>query len=405
MRSFVLRGLSPESPDRVIDREVQALSAEAAQEAAEASGFIVLSVVGASKPVKPTATTWRGHDLAWWCRELRTLLGAGMTLVEALETMEAQATPGATGPRAQSQSALLARLRQGESLSRAMEGVGGFPPVLLASVRAAERTSTLGSALDDYLRHHEALDRLRRRVVQAAMYPAMVCAVGALVCGFLLFGVLPRFAGILEGSPESLLGGTGLLLQLSQGLRAQWPVALAVLLATGVVLSVLWQRGVIGRTARWFALQIPPVADAIQAFELSKLYQAMALLYRGGFPLEEALDVCRSAAVAEQKELATRLAQSQEALQAGQGVAKALALGSLTDGVTQRLLGVGERAGSFDQVLQVIADRHAQTFGDFMDRLMRVVEPLLLLLVASAVGGVVVMMYLPIFDIATGLQA
>lgn len=87
----------------------------------------------------------------------------------------------------------------------------------------------------------------------------------------------------------------------------------------------------------------------------------------------------------------------------GRSASAALAGAGLTETVTERLLAVGERTGSFSTVLQVIADRHSQAFTTFIERATRIVEPLLLLLVALAVGAIVVMMYMPIFDIAGGL--
>jgi general secretion pathway protein F len=85
-------------------------------------------------------------------------------------------------------------------------------------------------------------------------------------------------------------------------------------------------------------------------------------------------------------------------------VSTAFADASLTDSVTQRLLAVGERTGNFDRVLQTIAERHSANFTTFVERATRIIEPVLLLLVALVVGGIVVMMYMPVFDIASSIQ-
>jgi general secretion pathway protein F len=88
----------------------------------------------------------------------------------------------------------------------------------------------------------------------------------------------------------------------------------------------------------------------------------------------------------------------------GRAVSQAFAAARLTEPVSERLLAVGERSGSFEAVLQTVAARHAQSFSTFVERATRVVEPLLLLVVALVVGGIVVMMYMPIFDIANGIR-
>ena len=142
----------------------------------EAQGGVVLS----TKPERPSASrTSVGSgklDLSWWCRELRTLVLAGMTVVEALETVNAQQLGKA---RAEVNAALVARLHEGKSLSVAMTEVGAFPSVLIASVKASERTSSLVEALDDYLRYDDMLQKLRKQVVSAAIYPAVVVGLGA----------------------------------------------------------------------------------------------------------------------------------------------------------------------------------------------------------------------------------
>jgi general secretion pathway protein F len=414
-RAFLIRGLKAGEPDQVVEKSVSASSASQAADIASLDGFTVLRVMP-TPGTAPPPLAWKPSELAWWCRELKTLIGAGMTVVEALETLEAQPTTSQTTPKAAPkttpktprqalQHALLTRLHQGQSLSQAMEGAGGFPPVLLASVRAAERTSGLEGALDDFLKYHELLEALRRRVISAAMYPLLVCGVGFVICTFLLLGVLPRFAGILETSPAAMGGASGLLIRLSGWMSSHTGITLLGVAALALGLVGLWRAGHVLRAALGLAQALGPVARALRAFELAQLFQALALLYRGGYPLEEALDVCRRAAELRAGDLAARLSICQQALLRGQSVATALEAGALTDTVSRRLLAVGERSGRLDTVLEVIALRHAQTFSDFVDRLMRVLEPLLLLLVAATIGGVVVLMYLPIFDIATGLQA
>jgi general secretion pathway protein F len=110
-------------------------------------------------------------DVNWWCKELSTLLRSGMTVVEALDVLCASAGEA-------TRRSLLEHLRReveaGLPLSRAMQAVGVFPPVLVATVSASERASTLQEALQDYLRHQVMIDRLKRRAVSAAIYPGRI---------------------------------------------------------------------------------------------------------------------------------------------------------------------------------------------------------------------------------------
>ena len=146
---------------------------------------------------------------------------------------------------------------------------------------------------------------------------------------------------------------------------------------------------------------VAPLREQWDHFRLAKLYQSLALLFKGGYNFDEALLVCSGLGLGQR--MAAGLALAREHIARGKPASTAMAAAGLTEVTTQRLLLVGERTGAFDTVLQAIADRHAQVFTTFIERATRIVEPLLLLAVALVVGGLVVMMYLPIFDIAGGL--
>lgn len=376
-------------------------SAEMALSQAGAQGAVVLGV--AELKNAGAAGAWNAVDLAWWCRELRTLVGAGMTVVEALETLETGEGQASVEQdrRRRLQGLLLDRLRRGDSLSQAMATVGAFPPILRASVQAAERTSNLTHALDEFLRYDAVREALRRRVSSAAVYPALVCLVGVVISAFLLVVVMPRFNAMLSSNGTSGEGLSGGLLRLSAALTGHPYISLAVVIMGAAFAVYAWRQGALGRVAMRTLQALPPCARAMRDFELAKLFQSMALLVRGGYALDEAVGVCRRAA--ESAWLEVGLGRVQDWLRQGHAVAEALRQAGLSDAVTTRLLAVGQRSGEFANVLELVAGRHEQAFGIFMDRLMRLVEPILLLLVASLVGGIVVLMYLPIFDIASGL--
>ncbi len=341
----------------------------------------------------------RGFDVPWWARELRTLLKAGMTVVEALETMDVQARGTA---RETVHAQLLRSLREGQALSRAMQGAQVFPAVLVASVTASERTSTLTSALDDYLRYDETLERLKRQVVSAAIYPSVVVALGGLITLFLLLYVIPRFSRMYVDFRGEVSLPTQVLMFVSRALRDQLPIVLAVLTAIVAGAVWAWREGLVLRLAVRAVEAIEPLRRQWNHFRYAKLYQSLALMFRGGYTLDEALSVCQGMGLGPAAQSAITRARAE--LARGRSVAAAFGEAGLTDTVSERLLAVGERSGGFDAVLQTIADRHATAFTTFVERATRIVEPLLLLLVALVVGGIVVMMYMPIFDIANGVR-
>lgn len=396
---FTVRLFDAQS-SQVSEQALDAASLDELSQRLSAAGQVVLSIrrtVGA-RNVRLAAGRDR-LDVAWWCKELRTLLVAGMTVVEALETLHAQRLGAA---RAEVHAVLVAQLRQGKTLSAAMQTTGRFAAVLVASVKAGERTSAIVAALDDYLRYHELLDGMRKKLVSAAIYPALVLGLGSAIVLFLLLYVIPRFSRMYADLHGPISLATRVLVALS-GAMAEHGQAIVLLLLGFIGLVVLgWRSGALWRVASGLAERIPALHRRIDEFRLAKLYQALGLMFKGGYTLDQALGQCAALGLGPRMTLGIQ--QAQAGLARGQRVSTTLEQAGLTDVVSQRLLAVGERTGNFDQVLQAIAERHGANFATFIERATRVAEPVLLLLVALAVGGVVVLMYMPVFDIASSVR-
>jgi len=338
-------------------------------------------------------------DVGWWCRELRTLVTAGMTVVEALETVNAQPLGQA---RARANSRLVTKLHEGKALSVAMREVGVFPAVLVAGVTASERTSGLVDALDEYLRYDDMLQKLRKQVISAAIYPAVVVALGGLIVLVLLLFVVPRFSQMYRDLHGPMSSTTRLLVLLSGALSQHGVLVGIGAVALVAAFAVAWRRGLVQGAIVALSLRVAPLQRQIDQYRLAKFFQSLALMFRGGYPLDEALSQCATLGLGTRMDLGIR--QAGAALSRGAPISSAMADAGLTDTVAARLLAVGERTGNFDRVLQTIAERHAGMFTTFVERATRIVEPILLLLVALVVGGIVVMMYMPVFDIASSLN-
>ena len=383
----------------VAEEHVAAASEDVLRSELTSAGRVLLALQVDRSSVPVLRTRGGSFGVAWWCRELATLLRAGMTVVEALETLDAQSRGTV---REQVHAELLRSLREGQALSRAMHGAGVFPSVLVASVTASERTSTLTSALEDFLRYDEMLERLRRQALSAAIYPAVVVSLGILISLFLLLYVIPRFSRMYVDFHGAVSTPTQILMLMSRTLHDQLPLVLGGLVAAVLVLVWAWRRGHALRAVVSIIEAVGPLRLQWDHFRRAKLYQSLALMFRGGYTLDEALMVCEDMGLGLRADHSIATARGE--LARGRSVSRSFGEAGLTDTVSDRLLAVGERSGGFDAVLQTIADRHAAAFATFVERATRIVEPLLLLVVALVVGGIVVMMYMPIFDIANGVR-
>jgi general secretion pathway protein F len=343
----------------------------------------------------------KASDTALFCRELKALTAAGLSIVEALEAL-AQQESDLDHRAAATAMPLLQRLRAGRALSAAMVDVGGFPPLLVASIQSSERTSNLADALDAYLHYDEMVGTLRRRIVSAAMYPAIVTGLGLLIAVFLLWVVIPRFASLYGQMGQGAGTATAMLLGLSRALHASPWIVPVIGASIGMLLVWAVSSGRAAQVCRAVMSRWPLLARPLRHFELARLYEALALLFRGGFSLHESLGLCQG--MASTGAAQERLRSAQAAIERGVSVSQAFSSGGLTDDITQRLLRASERGGDFGAVLLAISRRHATAFDTFIERATRIVEPVLLLGVALLVGGMVVLLYMPIFDIASAIR-
>ncbi len=390
--------------DRVSEERLQAETEAGLRQQLAAQGFTVLSVRGASPPTFSRSRKPQRGRFALFCREVSTLIQAGMTVVEAVDTLSARERLAGQADSLAAQ--LLGELEQGMSLSQALQRLPDAPAVLVAAVRAGERTSDLAQALTDYLQFDTLVEQLRRKVVSAAIYPALVTALGVGISLFLLLVVMPNFARMYTNLRGGGMGGGGGPTSWMIAL-AQWVSAHQVATLTGVALALLalglwiWS-GAARRQVLALALQVPWVRMRVEDFQLAMLYQALALMLKGGYPMTEALQVASRSAL--DARLTVALQQALQRIEQGGAVAQALADARLCDEVGRRLMAAAERNGDFHLAADVVSRLHRERFELFVERLTRIVEPVLLMAVALMVGGIVVMMYLPVFDMATRLR-
>ncbi len=231
-------------------------------------------------------------NLLLFAQELHALLDAGLSVVEALEVLsEKENVP----ERRAVLDRLSGHLRQGMRLSSALQQQAGvFPPVLVGVVQAAEGTSNLPQALQRYIDYETRVDMVRHKVVSAAIYPAILLSVGGLVTLFLLGYVVPRFAGVYQGSGRNLPWASELMIGWGQFINAHTgplAVAMVVLVAT----AFFWLRARFGQGGWWRALAVlPGAAPRIEILELSRLYLTLGMLLEGGIPVHQALHMAKA---------------------------------------------------------------------------------------------------------------
>lgn len=381
----------------IVDTEIEAGSEAELRSVAAARGLTVLSLGAQTSRGRA-----QGFPLLLFNQELLALLRAGIPLAEAIAALAEK--EGRSAVRATLQGMLTA-LREGRTLSSALEaaaGAGGsvFPDLYVAMIRAAERTSDLDQAVERFIAYQQQVDSLRGKLASAAIYPVLLLGVGGLVVLFLLGYVVPRFSHIYEDVGGELPLMSRLLLQWGQFIEANalGGALLLVLLVGGMVALSRRPafRAAIGR-GLW---RVPMVGERLRVFQLARFYRTLGMLLSGGIPVVAALGMVTGLLT---HTLRGSLGAAIARIREGQGFAVTLASGGLTTPVAMRMLEVGERAGNLGEMLTRAAEFHEDDTARQVEWLTRLFGPLLMLFIGAAIGLIVVLMYLPIFQLAESI--
>ncbi|MBN8284894.1 type II secretion system F family protein [Zoogloea sp.] len=374
--------------------ELAAPDAAAARRLAVAQGLAVMSVT----PVDGKAAGGR-FPLQLFNQELLALLAAGIPLAEALAALAEKET------RAGVREVLLGLgegLREGRTLSLALAArPQAFPDLYVATIRAAERTSDLAQALARYIDYQRQLALVRGKLVSAAVYPALLLLVGGAVMLFLLLFVVPRFAQVFETVGGELPWMSRLLLQWGQLMQAHAPLVGGGVLALITAVVAILRRPATRAAALRLGWRLPRVGERLRVFELARFYRTLGMLLRGGIPAVTAMGMVEGLlSPVLRPGLQASIAQVRE----GQGLAGTLQANGLATPVALRMVAVGERAGNLGEMLERAAEFHEEESARWLDVLTRLAGPLLMLVIAVAVGLILIMLYLPIFQVAESIQ-
>lgn len=384
---------------RVESVDYQAADEVSAVQQLEGQGYTVLSV----KAKLELFGMWRGartrFPVALFSQELLVLLDAGLPLVEAIETL-------AEKEKREDLKAVLERiagfLRQGRPFSAALEQFShAFAPLYVATVRAAERTSDLGPALSRYVAYEQQLEAIRKRVMNASIYPLLLVGVGGLVSLFLLFFVVPRFARVYEERSADLPIFSKALLAWGQAVEGHGLLVFAALLglAVGAAYGLRLPRV---RAAAGNALwRLPGIGERLRVYQLARFYRTTGMLLRGGIPLVSAL---RMGEELLHPVLRVRLAAASRAISEGHPVSRSMDGNGLATPVALRMLSVGEQSGNMGEMMERIAAFHDEEISRWVDWFTRLFEPLLMAAIGLVIGAIVILMYMPIFELAGSLQ-
>lgn len=393
---FEVRALSADN--RLQTLVVDAEDAHAARKAVEEKRLrpVTLKQVSAARAFGKRKGNF---SLVMFSQELLSLLEAGLTLVEGLEALlEKETAPASRAIM----DAILQRMREGRRFSDAVSmQPEHFPPLFVGIVKAAEKTSDLPRALARYIDYQTRVDQVRQRIVGATIYPSILFSVGGLVGLFLMMYVVPKFAAVYKDSGRDLPFMSKLLLSWGEFISQHFLIV--TVLAAMLVTAVIWVVRRNNREGRWaqIAEKIPGIAERAQIMELSRMYLTIGMLLEGGIPVVAALDMVGGTVAAGTR---NRILAARADISNGEPVSRAFEMHGLSTPIALRMLRVGEKSGQLGTMLTRSALFYEGESARWIERFSKTFEPALMALIGVIIGFIVVLLYMPIFDLAGSLQ-
>ncbi|MEV4778270.1 type II secretion system F family protein [Burkholderia sp. LMU1-1-1.1] len=334
-------------------------------------------------------------SLVLFSQELLALLTAGLGIVEGLEALlEKEGNPATRGVL----DRLLAGLREGQRFSAVLaEQPELFPPLYIGIVKAAEGTSDLPRSLSRFIDYQQRIDLVRGKLVSAAIYPCILLLVGGGVSLFLIGYVVPRFAEVYQGAGRDLPWLSQQMLNWGQ-FASQHTALLLGGIAAALAALVLTVRQLMGSGGIVRLLsRLPGIGERVRIYELSRLYLTLGMLSEGGITIVHAIETVQGMVSAGIRQ---NLQAARAAIEAGLPLSTAFEANQLTTPISLRMLRVGERTGDMGPMLTQSAAFYDGEITRWIDRFTRTFEPLLMAAIGLIVGAIVVLLYMPIFDLA-----
>ncbi len=394
--TFLWKGVN--NTGKISQGEIRASSAAQAKLLLRQQGVTASSVKKKSKALTLGKAAVKAAELSVVTRQMATLLGAGVPLVQSLDLIANGASSDALR---QLITQISVKVQTGTPLSEVLgEHKQYFSELYCDLVKSGEQSGALDRVFDRIAIYTEKAQALHSKIKKAMFYPAAVLIVAAIVTCILLVFVVPQFAEVFHSMGAELPAFTQLVLQISQLMQDYWLLFLATLLAIVLTLSKLYVNH---QSFRVFIdhllLRLPVFGSIFNKAAVARFTRTLSTTFAAGVPLIEALESAAGAAGNEVYKMAIRVVR--EEMMAGNQMHQAMRNTGTFPEMVNQMVAIGEESGALDTLLAKVATIYEQEVDDSVDSLTALLEPLIMTVLGVLIGGLIIAMYLPIFQLGS----
>ncbi len=374
----------------------------------EGKGYFILAARakgGLALPGLPALPALRrrrvsGQELLLFNQELATLLKAGMPLAQSLDILR-QKVPNPTFKA--TLDAVYEKVRSGIALSDACaEHPSLFPPMYTASLLAGEKSGNLDEMLRRFIAYTRVVDSVKRNAISALIYPAVLFSLSLVVLFGIMVKVVPAFQEFYGSFRAELPLSTRILMSISSLVRVNLPFLLLGLVGLGVF-AWSWLRSR-ANVVRLHAaiLRLPMLGTVATEFATSQFARTLATLLGGGIPLVSALEVAGRAVGNRYVGAAVETITQQ--VREGVSLGRAMTERRVFPDVALKMVDVGEQTGALQEMLNAVADFFDESVETTLSRFTKLIEPLMLVIMAVVIALILLALYMPVFQLSSAVS-
>jgi len=334
-----------------------------------------------------------GNDFLILNQQFNTLIKAGLPILRSLDLLATRATAPKLRPVL---TQIRDRVREGKSLSEAVDEAGVFSKVYSTAILAGEKSGNLSGVLDYYIAYQRVSTGVRKKILASLVYPALLICVAVVIVTYLVTAVVPKFALLYNDLGVELPGPTRLLIDITVGYRYYIlaGLALVILAAVGVF---FWSRSEAGGVAfDRLLFKTPIIGETLLKFQVAQFCRTLATLLTGGTPLVAALGTSSESITS--RLLKGTVGQSTQMVREGESLHTALSASRVMPDMALDMIEVGESSGALAPMLNSVAEFYEEEVSIRLGALVSLIEPLLLVFMGALVAFILISLYLPIFS-------
>src|SRR5919201_3449961 len=347
----------------------------------------------------PQRRTIATREFLVFNQELATLLKAGMPLVQSLDLLRRRVV----SPTFRSVlDDVHEQVRSGTALSDAFASHGDlFPRVYTASLLAGERSGSLDTVLRRYVEYTKIIATVKRKTVSALVYPAILVTLALVLVSIIVLKVVPAFSDFYSTFGAELPFVTRVIVTVSGVIRSQFILIIAAIVLAALAF-ITWVKQP-GQKARfdYLVLKVPGLGPVARKFATSQMARTLATRLDGGLPRVNALDIA-SKSIGNQY-MAQQLGTVSGRVREGESFAAALEARKVFPEVAVKMAEVGESTGALQDMLNTVADFYDEEISTNMERFVTLVEPVLLIIMGLVIAGLLLALYMPLFQLSSVL--